>query len=79
MSEDDIDALGLFLEHDGFTNDEIDRYFLEHTGVRGMKWGVRRNKAHEKRSRSRSEKAGIAFTAAFLAAMGTFTLAAIKM
>mgnify|MGYP000376123347 CR=1 FL=1 len=60
MNEDDIDAFGLFLEHDGFTIDEIDQYFLEHTGVKGMKWGVRRNRRAETLNRvGRGEGSGM--------------------
>lgn len=54
--------------------------FLEHYGVKGQKWGVRRAKNRDSgRRMSPQEKAGIAFTATLLAAYGTLTLAAIKM
>jgi hypothetical protein len=64
-------------------DDEVDA-FLAHFGVKGMRWGVRKNtgraeKKTTKRSMTTSEKAGIAFSAALLAAYGTLTLAAIKM
>jgi hypothetical protein len=36
------DQIGEYLEHQGATDDEIDE-FLEHFGVKGMKWGVRRD------------------------------------
>lgn len=36
-----VDQIGLYLEHQGATDYEIDE-FLEHFGVKGMKWGVRR-------------------------------------
>lgn len=39
--DDYIDTLGSYLEHKGFTDDDIDEYFLEHFGVKGMKWGTR--------------------------------------
>lgn len=56
MNENYAEALGIMLEHKGFTDDEIDAYFLEHHGVKGQKWGVRRaarqrNKALNKASR----------------------------
>lgn len=37
----DPDMMGIFLEHEGFSDEAIDD-FLEHFGVRGQKWGVRR-------------------------------------
>lgn len=58
-TEIDIDELGTFLEHQGLTDDEIDMYFLDHTGVKGMKWGVRRNKRAETLNRvGRGEGSG---------------------
>lgn len=38
--------IGTHLEHQGFSDDEIDEY-LEHFGVKGMKWGTRRAQAKE--------------------------------
>lgn len=40
----DADALGMELEARGFTDEEIDAV-LAHSGVKGMKWGVRRAEA----------------------------------
>lgn len=40
--DDYVDTLGAFLEHSGFSDEDIDEYFLEHVGVKGMKWGVRK-------------------------------------
>lgn len=37
----DTDTIGIFLEDQGFSDESIDD-FLEHFGVRGQKWGVRR-------------------------------------
>jgi hypothetical protein len=42
--DDYLDHVGLRLEHRGFSDDQIDTYFLEHYGQKGMKWGVRRAK-----------------------------------
>ena len=39
----DIDEVGTYLEHQGLSDDEIDA-FLEHFGVKGQKWGVRKNR-----------------------------------
>lgn len=41
--ENYVDILGEFLEHSGFSDDQIDDYFLEHHGVKGMRWGQRRS------------------------------------
>lgn len=37
----DVDAMGIFLEHQGLSDEAIDDFF-EHHGVKGQKWGVRR-------------------------------------
>lgn len=37
----DYTTIGELLEHKGLSDDEIDAYFLEHYGVKGMRWGVR--------------------------------------
>lgn len=42
LTANEIDLIGNTLEHQGLTDDQIDDYFLEHQGVKGMKWGVRR-------------------------------------
>jgi hypothetical protein len=39
----DVKATGAFLEHQGFTSEQIDNY-LEHFGKKGMQWGVRNAK-----------------------------------
>lgn len=41
LTDEEIEIIGVTLEGGGFTHAEIDEYF-EHSGVRGMKWGVRR-------------------------------------
>lgn len=51
--EEYVDALGSYLEHNGFSDDEIDAYFLEHYGKKGMKWGVRRGRGKTGVSRTR--------------------------
>lgn len=38
-----IDQIGLFLEHQGLSDEAIDDFF-EHHGVKGQKWGVRKAK-----------------------------------
>ena len=43
MTDDEIYELGMLLEGKGLSHSEIDD-FLEHQGVKGMKWGVRRSK-----------------------------------
>lgn len=54
--------------------------FLAHHGVKGQRWGVRKNKSGKKREPlSKSEIAGKVVTAGLLAAIGTTTLAAIGM
>lgn len=42
LTADEMDLIGTTLEHQGLTDDQIDDYFLEHHGVKGQKWGVRR-------------------------------------
>lgn len=41
MNEDQIDLIGTMLEDKGLSHSEIDDFF-EHSGVKGMKWGVRK-------------------------------------
>jgi len=41
FTEADIDTVGHMLEEKGLSHSQIDSYF-EHHGVKGMKWGVRR-------------------------------------
>jgi hypothetical protein len=48
VSEEHIEHMGLILETGGFSDDEIDDYFLEHFGTRGMRWGVRRARRAER-------------------------------
>jgi hypothetical protein len=36
-----VDKVGRYLEHQGFSDEMIDDFF-EHHGVKGQKWGVRR-------------------------------------
>jgi hypothetical protein len=38
-----VDEVGEILEHQGLSDDEIDAFF-EHQGVKGMRWGVRRQR-----------------------------------
>lgn len=38
-----IDQIGMFLEHQGLSDATIDDFF-EHHGVKGQKWGVRKQK-----------------------------------
>lgn len=54
LTASEIDLIGHALEHSGMTDDEIDEYFLEHTGVKGMKWGVRRSKSRESKSQTQT-------------------------
>lgn len=46
----DTDQIGEFLEHKGLSDDEIDDYF-EHHGVKGMKWGTRKQARLERTQR----------------------------
>jgi len=41
MNEEQIDLVGSMLEDKGLSHSEIDAFF-EHSGVKGMKWGVRK-------------------------------------
>jgi hypothetical protein len=41
LTDEDIVEIGEALEHGGFSDDQIDSY-LEHYGVKGMRWGQRR-------------------------------------
>lgn len=60
LTANEIDLIGDALEHSGLTDDEIDKYFLEHAGVKGMKWGVRRNNRAETLNRvGRGEGSGM--------------------
>lgn len=54
----DVEKLGMFLEHQGFSDEAIDAYF-EHHGVKGQKWGVSRskNRALNKQSRAKDRAA----------------------
>lgn len=45
MNDEMIYVIGSNLEREGLSHEEIDDYFLEHYGVKGMKWGVRRARA----------------------------------
>lgn len=36
-----VDEIGTYLEHVGYSDDQIDE-FLEHFGVKGMRWGVKK-------------------------------------
>lgn len=60
MDEDEILLVGTTLEEAGFTHDAIDNFFLEHYGVPGMKWGVRKSpgqKAAKTRAKNVKAKA----------------------
>lgn len=48
MNDDLIFVIGSRLEDEGLSHAEIDDYFLEHYGVKGMKWGVRRTRRIQK-------------------------------
>lgn len=50
LTDEEILAVGFSLEDAGLTHSEIDAC-LEHAGVRGMKWGVRKSKAKTGMSR----------------------------
>ena len=49
-----VEELGTYLEHQGLSDDEIDAV-LEHYGVKGQKWGIRRNRT-QKRIPSKTER-----------------------
>jgi hypothetical protein len=46
-TEEYIDEMGTILENSGFCDKDIDAFFLEHYGMRGMKWGVRRQRRQQ--------------------------------
>lgn len=50
MNETTIDVIGMELERKGLSHSEIDDYF-EHHGVKGMKWGVRKQRRHDRQLR----------------------------
>lgn len=53
---DYIDHTGMVLEERGYSNEEIDAYFLKHYGTKGMRWGQRKqNRAMNKASRSKDK------------------------
>lgn len=55
MTHEKLDDIGFMLEEKGMSHSQIDTYFLQHHGVKGMKWGVRRNNAlttHQRRLRN---------------------------
>lgn len=53
LDDEDILQIGFALEEGGFTHAQIDTY-LEHYGVKGMKWGVRRTIAGKKGAKNTS-------------------------
>lgn len=55
FTEKEISEIGVMLEDKGLTHQEIDAYF-EHSGVKGMKWGVRRANAKEARGQKRANR-----------------------
>lgn len=59
MTDEEVLDLGYALEDEGLSHSEIDAY-LEHFGVRGMKWGVRKKRDEASRreqfSRYRSDR-----------------------
>lgn len=51
-----IVEIGEHLEHQGWSDDAIDEY-LEHFGVKGMKWGVRREARQRNRALNKASRA----------------------
>lgn len=47
ITEAEVEHIGWTLEGKGFTDSQIDSYF-KHAGVKGMKWGVRRERRVER-------------------------------
>lgn len=54
LSDDEVFEIGSALEHSNMSDDEIDTY-LEHYGVKGMKWGVRRERRASTFNRARQK------------------------
>jgi hypothetical protein len=54
ISQERIYAIGSILENSGFSNKQIDDYFLEHYGKKGMQWGVRSNRQRNRELNRRS-------------------------
>lgn len=50
------DQIGEYLEHQGATDEEIDA-FLEHFGVKGMKWGQRKAARQRNRELNKASRA----------------------
>lgn len=48
-----ITDIGKYLEHQGWSDDQIDEY-LAHFGVKGMKWGVRRQKKEQNKGSAKT-------------------------
>lgn len=55
LSDDEILEIGFALEEGGFSHSDIDDY-LEHHGVKGMKWGQRKAAKAVSKAKSRSAK-----------------------
>lgn len=55
LTEEEIFEIGTILEHNGFSDFEVDVY-LEHYGVLGMKWGVRKERKVAKNRRKEIAK-----------------------
>jgi hypothetical protein len=51
-----ITEIGKHLEHQGWSDDAIDEY-LSHFGVKGMKWGVRREARQKNRALNKASRA----------------------
>lgn len=49
FTDEEINIIGGALEEKGLSHSQIDEHFLEHYGVKGMKWGQRRHLNIQKR------------------------------